>query len=161
MERVSPHMPAQLPNRGMPALLRSTMLALAVIAVLPRAAEACPTLTREEERHARREQARFLGAETDLKFRGTFTDLPQAALPEGETVPFRTGIVTTADGRRFRIRIYEEDFYWCSGFPNKSVYDGDRGQFYLSNSGDPVPDDLPEGVTAEYTLIHFRSGRGK
>jgi hypothetical protein len=160
MERGFPRVLAMLPNRGNAALVRSALLACAVMALLPTAVEACPTLTREQELNRKREVARFL-SETDLKVRGTFTEPPQAALPEGETEPRRSGIVTTADGRRFRIRLYEEDFYWCSGFPNRSVYNGDRGLFYLSHSDDPIPEDLPDGVIAEYTLIHFRSGRGK
>jgi len=152
--------PVMQPNWGHTALMRGSVLASALAALLPMAAEACPTLTREQELHRKREVARFL-SETDLKVRGTFTEPPQAALLEGKTEPRRSGIVTTADGRRIRIRLYEEDFYWCSGFPNRSVYNGDRGLFYLSHSDDPIPEDLPDGVIAEYTLIHFRSGRGK
>lgn len=155
-------MPAQWPKRGMPALLRSAVLALSVMAAaLPVAVQACGTLTPEGEARRDRQQARWLHRETDLKVRGTFVETLQ---PEGERQGddyFRKGIVTTVDGRRFRV--WSPMVINC-GFPNVWLDDGDTGTFYFKRDDDPLKtdeEDRADGVIDNYDFIHFRADEGK
>lgn len=162
MERVSLPMPAHQPNRGMPALLRSAVLALAVgAAVLPVAAQACGTLTPEGEAPRERQEARWLRRETDLKVRGTFVEIPHSEGEQQGDDFFRKGIVTTVDGRRFRV--WSPMVIDC-GFPRLWLSDGDTGTFYFKRDDDPLEtdeEDRVDGVIDNYKFIHFRSGRGK
>lgn len=155
-------MPATLPHRDMPALLRSAVLALAVgAAALPTAAQACAVLTPEAEARRERQQVRWLHRETDFKVRGTFVEIPQ---PEGEQQGDEfivEGILTAADGRRFRV--WTQMVINC-GFPRLWLSNGDTGTFYFKRDDDPLEtdeEDRADGVIDNYKFIHFRSGRGK
>lgn len=161
MERVFLRVSAMLPNRGHAALLRSAVLAFAVAAaVLSVSAQACGVLTPEGEARRDRQEARYLRKETDLKVRGTFGDR-QDFIDNEEQRSFTTGIVTAADGRRFRLMIPQ--VINC-GFPRLWLSDDDVGLFYLKRDDHPLitdEEDLADGVIDNYELIHFRSGRGK
>lgn len=137
-------------------------MALAVGAgVLPAAAHACAVMSKEGEARRAREQAQWLVEETDLKVRSTFVEEPESADEEDEAYRYRRGIITAADGQRYRISIKVE--INC-GFPNYEVYDGSRGLFYLKRDEyqiDSDEEDLADGVIDNYTFIHFRPGRGK
>ena len=152
-------MPAILPKRGTPALLKSAVLSLAVgAAAIPTEAQACGTLTPEAAARRDRQQARWLYRETDLKVRGTFVETPR---PEGDQQDDnfdRMGIVTAADGRRYRLMI--PGVINC-GFPNYYVDNGSTGLFYLKRSEYPDDKDSADGVIDNYRFIHFRSGQGK
>jgi hypothetical protein len=151
-------MPALLPNRGHAALLRSAVLALAATVAFPTVAQACSTLTPEGEARRDRQQVRWLYRETDLKVRGTFVEIPQPADDEQDDYVYRRGIITAADGRRYRVTV--PGVINC-GFPNYYVYDGSEGLFYLKRSKYPDDKDSADGVIDNYDYIHFRSGRGK
>jgi hypothetical protein len=161
MEKVALPMPASLPHRGYAALLRSAVLALAVGAGFPTVAQACGTLTPEGAARRDRQQARWLHRETDLKVRGTFAASPQPAGEEQDDNVYRRGIVTAADGRRFRV--WTPMVINC-GFPYVWLDDGDVGTFHFKRDDDPIEtdeEDRADGVIDNYTFIHFRSGRGK
>lgn len=155
-------MPAQWPNRGMPALLQSAVLAFAVGAVaLPASVQACAVMSKEGEARRAREQAQWLLEETDLKVRGTFVEEPLSAEELENEAFFRKGIVIAADGRRFSVTSSME--INC-GFPNLWIDDGDKGLFYFKRVDDLIDsdeEDLADGVIDNYRFIHFRSGRGK
>jgi hypothetical protein len=142
----------------MPALLPSAVLALAATLACSTAAQACGTLTPEGEARRDRQQARWLHRETDLKVRGVFVETPKPASEEQDDNVDTTGIVTAADGRRYRLTV--PGIINC-GFPNFYVHDGSQGLFYLKRSKYPEDKDSADGVIDNYRFIHFRSGRGK
>jgi hypothetical protein len=145
----------------MPAMLPSAMLALAAALACSTAAQACGTLTPEGEARRDRQRARWLHRETDLKVRGTFVEAPEPAGEEQDDNVYRKGIVTAADGRRFRV--WTPMVINC-GFPNVWLDDGDTGTFYFKRDGDPLEtdeEDRVDGVIDNYDFIHFRSDEGK
>jgi len=146
-------MPARLPNRGHAALLRSILLVLSVgTAILPGAGQACTTLSPEGEAKRERQQARWLRKETDLKVRGSFSERQDSEDLEFQTV-FITGVITTDDGRRYRISVPQ--FINC-GFPYYFVDDGSEGLFYLKRSKYREDRVGADGVIDNYDFIHFR-----
>lgn len=138
MERVSPHMPVSLPNRGHASLLRSAVLALAAGAVLLAAsAEACPTVPREvSKRNA--EQWRQDRLRADVVVVGTFyREESEAACGTYITEPCTGKIVPEKVRRGEKLAEYAVGYYlefnMCDA-RSMAPHDGARAKFYIIGS---------------------------
>lgn len=138
MERVSPPMPASLPNRGYAALSRSAVLALALGAtVLAEPAEACGAVPREvSKRNA--EQWRQDRLKADVVVVGTF----HRADSEGDCGTYVTKsctgkIVAEKVRRGAKLAEYAVGYYlefnMCDA-RNMAPFDGARAKFYINGS---------------------------
>ena len=128
-------MPAQLPNRGMPALLRSAVLALAVVAVVP--AEACVTLPREVRKRIA-EQQRQDRLRADVVVVGTFHRAENEADCGIDGKESCTGQIVAEKVRRGAKLAEYAVAYDLSGYlcvmRNEAPPEGTRAKFYINGS---------------------------
>lgn len=128
-------MPAHLPNRRMPALLRSAVLALAVVTVVP--AQACVTLPRDV-RNRIAEQWRQDRLRADVVVVGTFHRAENEADCGIGVKKFCTGKIVTEKVRRgaklaeYTV-YYHLEFNMCDA-RDMAPHDGTRAKFYINGS---------------------------